>query len=165
MNNDTMQKKAQRWSSQEHNILVEMTNTQIELEAKDPSSVISWPEHWQKVKQRLREHGYIRTEGACQSYSKRLMETQGNDFKEAEEESDENLVGRDIAVPENINADNPSYNKRPLTQESVSSEEDSGRPLKRHRWTDILCLEAVDNIHVREPNLLKSEYLLIPDET
>ena len=130
-----MQKKFPPWSDEEHNILVEMTNEQIELEAKDPSRVISWPEHWANVTESLRKHGYSRTEGACRTFSRRLMESQ-------------DLNPRDTtALPESINRDDSQPNKRHLPQEGISSEEDPSPPLKKHRWKDIVC--AVQNNDVR----------------
>jgi len=65
-----------RWTDQEHNILVQMTNDQLALERKDKSKVIPWSRHWENISTRLREHGYSRTGPACQGYWKRTVEAQ-----------------------------------------------------------------------------------------
>jgi hypothetical protein len=67
---------SQRWSDEEHDLLVQMTNDQIELEAEDASKMISWAEHWKQVPLRLQEHGYNRTPNACRGYWKRVIESQ-----------------------------------------------------------------------------------------
>ncbi|KAG4439166.1 hypothetical protein IFR05_005365 [Cadophora sp. M221] len=65
-----------RWTDEEHQILVQLTNDQIELESQDHTQEISWAEHWRKVSVQLHESGYNRTNTACQSYWKRVVETQ-----------------------------------------------------------------------------------------
>ncbi|KAL5319076.1 hypothetical protein ACEPPN_014146 [Leptodophora sp. 'Broadleaf-Isolate-01'] len=65
-----------RWTDEEHQILVQLTNDQIELESQDHTQEISWAEHWRKVSAQLQESGYNRTNTACQSYWKRVVETQ-----------------------------------------------------------------------------------------
>ncbi|KAH7346153.1 hypothetical protein BKA65DRAFT_272310 [Rhexocercosporidium sp. MPI-PUGE-AT-0058] len=65
-----------RWTDEEHQILVQLTNDQIELESQDHTQEISWAEHWRKVSVQLQESGYSRTNTACQSYWKRVVETQ-----------------------------------------------------------------------------------------
>jgi hypothetical protein len=65
-----------RWSDEEHDLLVQMTNDQIELEEEDESMMISWTKHWKQVSSRLQEHGYSRTPNACRGYWKRGMESQ-----------------------------------------------------------------------------------------
>ncbi|KAG4428299.1 hypothetical protein IFR05_016218 [Cadophora sp. M221] len=61
------------WTDEEHQIL---TNDQVELESQDYTQEISWAEHWRKVSVQLHESGYNRTNTACQSYWKRVVETQ-----------------------------------------------------------------------------------------
>ncbi len=65
-----------RWTDEEHEILVKLTNDQIELESQDHTQEISWAAHWRKVSSQLHDHGYNRTNTACQSYWKRVVETQ-----------------------------------------------------------------------------------------
>ena len=65
-----------RWTDEEHQILVQLTNDQIELESQDHTQEISWAEHWRQVSAHLQESGYNRTNTACQSYWKRVVETQ-----------------------------------------------------------------------------------------
>lgn len=65
-----------RWTDEEHQILVQLTNDQIELESQDHTQEISWAEHWRQVSSKLHESGYNRTNTACQSYWKRVVETQ-----------------------------------------------------------------------------------------
>ncbi|KAH7410543.1 hypothetical protein BKA64DRAFT_741219 [Cadophora sp. MPI-SDFR-AT-0126] len=65
-----------RWTDEEHQILVQLTNDQIELESQDHTQEISWAEHWRQVSSKLHESGYTRTNTACQSYWKRVVETQ-----------------------------------------------------------------------------------------
>ncbi|XMA17492.1 hypothetical protein WAI453_010283 [Rhynchosporium graminicola] len=65
-----------RWTDEEHQILVQLTNDQIELESNDHSQEISWAAHWRKVSAQLQASGYNRSNTACQSYWKRVAETQ-----------------------------------------------------------------------------------------
>ncbi|KAL2059807.1 hypothetical protein VTL71DRAFT_10191 [Oculimacula yallundae] len=65
-----------RWTDEEHQILVQLTNDQLELESHDHSQEISWAAHWRQVSVQLQESGYNRTNTACQSYWKRIVETQ-----------------------------------------------------------------------------------------
>lgn len=65
-----------RWTDEEHQILVQLTNDQIELESLDHTQEISWDEHWRQVSAQLHGSGYNRTSTACQSYWKRVVETQ-----------------------------------------------------------------------------------------
>ena len=65
-----------RWTDEEHNILVEATDTQIALETKDKSLEVPWPKHWQHVSSKLQDCGYSRTPGACQIYWRRIREQQ-----------------------------------------------------------------------------------------
>lgn len=87
-----------RWTDEEHKILVQLTNDQIHLEHEDKSQEISWAgeltilrefclwhvtctdymflAHWRKVSAFLQEHGYNRTNTACQGYWKRVVESQ-----------------------------------------------------------------------------------------
>jgi hypothetical protein len=64
------------WSDEEHDLPVQMTNDQIELEERDESMMISWTKHWKQVSSRLQEHGYSRTPNACRGYWKRGRELQ-----------------------------------------------------------------------------------------
>jgi hypothetical protein len=68
--------KQLRWSQAEIDILVRMTNHQLELEAQDKKLVISWSQHWKKVSARLKEHGYHRSFTACLGIWKRGVEAQ-----------------------------------------------------------------------------------------
>lgn len=65
-----------RWTDEEHDILVMTTNKQIEIEINDKSKEISWTKHWQRVSQKLQEHGYNRSSAACNGYWKRTVESQ-----------------------------------------------------------------------------------------
>ena len=65
-----------RWSDEEHDLLVEMTNDQIQLEEEDEAMVVSWTKHFKQVSARLAEHGYHRTPNACRGYWKREIQSQ-----------------------------------------------------------------------------------------
>ena len=65
-----------RWSDAEHEILVRLTNEQIQIEREDRSKEISWSRHWKNVSSDLEKHGYKRTAPACQGYWKRTLEAQ-----------------------------------------------------------------------------------------
>jgi hypothetical protein len=56
------------WDKCESQILVDMTEGQLELERLDPSEVIPWAQHWTKVSDRLEEKGYTRSVDACEAY-------------------------------------------------------------------------------------------------
>jgi hypothetical protein len=141
---DRMQKKLPAWGLEEHNILVEMTNHQLDVEAKDHSKIIPWTQHWRNVSSRLRERGYNRTPNDCKIY-KRSIELQVGDTQFAA--SDGILAGESTAIPESIEDSNS--NKRPLPQETdIPSEEGPSPSSKKHRWGDIICHEAVENIQV-----------------
>jgi hypothetical protein len=64
---------AGRWSDEEHEILVELTNEQLDLEKKDESKVIPWARHWINVSERLHKKGFSRTSAACLGYWKRTV--------------------------------------------------------------------------------------------
>jgi hypothetical protein len=68
--------KQLRWSQEEIDILVEMTNNQLALEAQDASMMISWNQHWKRVSSRLKERGYSRSFTACRGIWKRSVEAQ-----------------------------------------------------------------------------------------
>jgi hypothetical protein len=74
---------AQRWSDEEHDILVDLTNEQLELEKKDQSKVIPWAKHWVNVSDRLHKKGYSRTAAACLGYWKRTVGAQKANEKAA----------------------------------------------------------------------------------
>ena len=57
-----------RWADSEHQILVEITEEQLEREKADPSTVVSWPTLWRRVSLRLKEEGYSRSVNACAAY-------------------------------------------------------------------------------------------------
>ena len=65
-----------RWSDEEHDLLVQMTNDQIQLEEEDETMTISWTKHFQQVSARLQDHGYSRTPNACRGYWKREIQSQ-----------------------------------------------------------------------------------------
>jgi hypothetical protein len=66
--------KLLRWSQDEIDILVQMTNDQLELEAQDASMMISWNQHWKKVSSRLAANGFNRSSTACRGIWKRGVE-------------------------------------------------------------------------------------------
>jgi hypothetical protein len=74
---------ASRWSDEEHDILVDLTNEQLELEKKDESKVIPWIKHWINVSERLHKKGYSRTSAACLGYWKRTVGAQKANEKAA----------------------------------------------------------------------------------
>jgi hypothetical protein len=65
-----------RWTDEEHDLLVDLTNEQLALEAQDPSNVISWNKHWMHVSSQLQKAGYYRTVAACKKYWKRTIGVQ-----------------------------------------------------------------------------------------
>lgn len=65
-----------RWSDEEHNLLVQRTNYQLQLEEEDESMIVSWKEHWEQLSARLAMRGYNRTPGACRNHWKRSTELQ-----------------------------------------------------------------------------------------
>jgi hypothetical protein len=72
-----------RWTDEEHDILVDLTNDQLALETKDESKVISWSRHWENVSTQLQNHGYVRTSAACLGYWKRTLGAQKANEKAA----------------------------------------------------------------------------------
>jgi hypothetical protein len=74
---------ASRWSDEEHDILVDLTNEQLELEKKDETKVIPWARHWINVSERLHKKGYSRTSAACLGYWKRTVGAQKANEKAA----------------------------------------------------------------------------------
>lgn len=74
---------ASRWSDEEHDILVDLTNEQLELEKKDETKVIPWARHWINVSERLHKKGYSRTAAACLGYWKRTVGAQKANEKAA----------------------------------------------------------------------------------
>jgi hypothetical protein len=74
---------ASRWSDEEHDILVDLTNEQLELEKKDASKVIPWAKHWTNVSDRLHRKGHSRTSAACLGYWKRTLGAQKANEKAA----------------------------------------------------------------------------------
>jgi hypothetical protein len=72
-----------RWTDEEHDILVDLTNDQLALETKDESKVISWSRHWDNVSSQLHKHGYSRTPAACLGYWKRTVGAQKANEKAA----------------------------------------------------------------------------------
>lgn len=66
--------KSLRWSQEEIDLLVNMTNDQLQLEAQDKSMMITWNSHWKKVQARLKERGFNRSWTACRGYWKRGVE-------------------------------------------------------------------------------------------
>lgn len=74
---------ASRWSDEEHDILVDLTNEQLNLEKKDSSKVIPWAKHWINVSDRLHRKGYSRTSAACLGYWKRTVGAQKANEKAA----------------------------------------------------------------------------------
>jgi hypothetical protein len=65
-----------RWSDEEHDLLLQMTNHQLKLEGEDESMTVSWKKHWEQLSSRLQENGFNRTPGACRRHWKRGMEFQ-----------------------------------------------------------------------------------------
>ena len=85
--------KQSRWSKEEIDELVRMTNNQLELEAQDASKTISWKQHWKAVSARLKQLGYRRSFTACRGIWNRGIETQranrdaaGDDWDDSEHE-------------------------------------------------------------------------------
>ena len=74
---------AGRWTDEEHEILVDLTNHQLELEKQDETKVISWTKHWDNVATQLKKSGYIRTPAACLGYWKRTVGAQKANEKAA----------------------------------------------------------------------------------
>jgi len=74
---------ASRWQNEEHDILVDLTNEQLDLEKKDASKVIPWAKHWVNVSDRLHKKGYSRTAAACLGYWKRTVGAQKANEKAA----------------------------------------------------------------------------------
>jgi hypothetical protein len=74
---------ASRWTDEEHDILVDLTNEQLALEAQDGSKVIPWARHWDNVSSRLHKAGYSRTSAACLGYWKRTVGAQKANEKAA----------------------------------------------------------------------------------
>lgn len=82
-----------KWTQEEVDVLVEMTNHQLELEAQDRTAVISWSSHWKRVSSRLKELGHNRTPTACRGIWRRGVaeqqanrEAAGPDWDESEHE-------------------------------------------------------------------------------
>lgn len=82
-----------KWSQEEIDVLLRMTNEQLELEAQDVSMVISWNQHWKKVSSKLKELGYSRSVTACRNTWTRGAEAQqvnreaaGPDWDDSEHE-------------------------------------------------------------------------------
>jgi len=45
-----------------------VTEDQLALKASDPSSVMTWPRHWNNVSKRLQDDGYNRSIDECAAY-------------------------------------------------------------------------------------------------
>jgi hypothetical protein len=82
-----------KWTQDEVDVLVEMTNDQLELEAQDESMVMTWSAHWKRVSSRLKELGHARTPTACRGIWRRGVQEQqanreaaGPDWDESEHE-------------------------------------------------------------------------------
>jgi hypothetical protein len=65
-----------RWTDEEHDLLVELTNKQLALEGQDRTNVVSWKKHWDNVSSQLRKFNYNRTPNACDGYFKRTLGAQ-----------------------------------------------------------------------------------------
>jgi hypothetical protein len=65
-----------RWTDEEHDLLVELTNEQLALERQDRTNVVSWKKHWDNVSNQLHKSGYNRTPTACDGYFKRTLGAQ-----------------------------------------------------------------------------------------
>lgn len=69
-----VRRQSKKWTDEEHNILVNMTNVTLAYEEEFPDRSVSWEEHWDNVSQRLDEKGFDRTPLACRVYYRRLLE-------------------------------------------------------------------------------------------
>lgn len=82
-----------KWTQEEYDVLIEMTNDQLKLEAQDASMQIPWSTHWKNVSSRLKELGCNRTPTACRGIWRRGVQEQqanreaaGQDWDETEHE-------------------------------------------------------------------------------
>jgi hypothetical protein len=133
--------KTLAWSDEEHNILVQRTNEQIELEAKDSSKTISWAQHFRNVSLCLSEHGFSRSKNACQTYYWRRV-IQPQDINAPSSKGDESSESSATYC-----SLEDSSNKRPL-QETEICNEDPTLPSKKP-CIDEPRPEAVDKIPER----------------
>lgn len=64
-------------------ILVRLTNDQIDLESQDPSREISWAALWRRVASQLGDLGFHRSDVACRGYWRRVVETRKSPDQDA----------------------------------------------------------------------------------
>lgn len=119
-----------------------MTNEQLELEAKDRSRTISWSEHWQNISLRIQAFGYSRTNDACKAHWRRVVESQhGNALDAAQESDDSSTRGTEISTTDILNDSDSS-------KRHICSENGATQTSKKIRVGDISCQEAAEDYHV-----------------
>ena len=132
------------WSIDEHNILVQMTNGYIKLDAKDSS--ISWTKHWMNVSLYLTEKGYNKTEDTCRLYWKHVIESQygtNADAKRCNDGLPNRGTDRGTALSASDQPCNSCSNKRLLPYSSFSTDSygngGSSQPPKKQQVKDERC--------------------------
>jgi len=121
-----------RWEDEEHQILLGMTEEQLELEETDPSATMPWARHWKKVSERLKEHGYIRSVDACDAYWNLVQDNSplvggvGNDDASEASESEE------VEAPFEVNCGIKSVENRRSSRVEKTPEPPS-KPVENRR--------------------------------
>jgi hypothetical protein len=145
MKEDSIYKKAQTWSPEEHKTLVQMTKEQIQLEEQDCSRIISWSDHWANVSSYLKKKGYSRTHHACKNHWHRVakFDVEATGIRHGSSSSS------DTARSASNSLDDSYSCKRRLSQDmDICSKGGTTMPCKKPRGGVILGQEAVGKCHV-----------------